>query len=356
LPDFLGKGLILGRLRGSEPVHPHKPSPEQEQCAGERPIHALAHNAPIAAKLWSPEQVKGTGDAEIARIAGVQRGYVIRAQLLAAGIGRGAIAHRLENGRLHERYRGVYLVGHTAPQPLGDETAAVLFLAGFGVLSDGSSSNIWGFYTSPDPGVTLTTVGRSCRSRPGLTIHRTETLDPRDIRLRAGLPVTAPARTLLDLAGELPIEQLERALAEARVQKLVTDDELRAAATRAPGRKGAGLIRRLLEAGPQFTRKGAERLMLRLLRAAQLPRPLTNIKLCGYNTDFFWRDQGLIVETDGYQFHSDRRAFERDRKRDQVHVAAGYRVIRVTWMQLQNEPFAVIARIAQALVVATRAA
>lgn len=305
--------------------------------------------------VWSPVAVRGRGDEAISRIASLQRGRVTRDQLLGAGLTRGAIRHRLKHGRLHERYPGVYVVGHDAAQPLGAETDAVLFLAGFGVLDHGSSSNIWGFYTPTDPGVTLTTVGRNIRSRPGLTIHRTETLDPRDIRLRAGLPVTAPARTLLDMAGELSIEQLERALAEARVQKLVTDEELRAAATRAPGRKGAGLIRRLLEAGPQFTRKGAERLMLRLLRAAQLPRPLTNIKLCGYNADFFWREQGLIVETDGYQFHSDRRAFERDRKRDQVHVAAGYRVIRVTWMQLQNEPFAVIARIAQALVVARAA-
>jgi very-short-patch-repair endonuclease len=301
--------------------------------------------------VWSQVAVRGRGDEEVGRIASLQRGRVTRDQLVAAGLTRGAIRHRVKHGRLHERHPSVYFVGHEAEQPLGAEMDAVLFLAGFGVLDHGSASKIWGFYTPPDPGVTLTTVGRNIRSRPGLTTHRAHTLDPRDIRLRAGLPVTAPARTILDLAGELPIEELERAITEARVQRLVTDDELRAAARRAPGKKGAAVLRRLLEAGPAYTRSKAERLMLRLLRAAQLPRPLTNIKLCGYNADFFWREQGLIVETDGYQFHSDRRAFERDRKRDQVHVAAGYRVIRVTWMQMQNEPFAVIARIAQALVV-----
>ena len=42
-------------------------------------------------------------------------------------------------------------------------------------------------------------------------------------------------------------------------------------------------------------------------------------------------------------------AFERDRKRDQRLVAAGFRVIRVTWRQLVGEPLALIARIAQAL-------
>jgi very-short-patch-repair endonuclease len=59
------------------------------------------------------------------------------------------------------------------------------------------------------------------------------------------------------------------------------------------------------------------------------------------------------VEVDGHAYHSSRVAFERDRRRDQRFVAAGYRVVRVTWRQLQNEPFAVIARVAQALVQGT---
>jgi very-short-patch-repair endonuclease len=56
-----------------------------------------------------------------------------------------------------------------------------------------------------------------------------------------------------------------------------------------------------------------------------------------------------VLEVDGHTFHGHRTAFERDRKRDQVLVAAGYRVIRVTYKQLLDEPLAVIARLAQAL-------
>ena len=56
-----------------------------------------------------------------------------------------------------------------------------------------------------------------------------------------------------------------------------------------------------------------------------------------------------MVEVDGYRFHSSRTAFERDRRRDADLSARGFRVIRITWRQLVDEPLAVIARVAQAL-------
>jgi very-short-patch-repair endonuclease len=65
--------------------------------------------------------------------------------------------------------------------------------------------------------------------------------------------------------------------------------------------------------------------------------------------DFVWRDKHLAVETDGYSFHSTRAAFERDRLRDAELTARGFRVIRITWRQLTEQPLAVVARIAGAL-------
>jgi very-short-patch-repair endonuclease len=94
--------------------------------------------------------------------------------------------------------------------------------------------------------------------------------------------------------------------------------------------------------------------MRALLRAAELPQPLANVPLLGYVADFLWPELKLIVETDGFDFHSSRSAFEHDRRRDQKLAAAGYTVIRVTRRQLEQEPYAVIARIAQAI--AARAA
>ncbi len=68
--------------------------------------------------------------------------------------------------------------------------------------------------------------------------------------------------------------------------------------------------------------------------------------------DFLWPEQGVVVETDGRQTHGTPVAFQRDRRRDQILVASGYRVARVTWTQIRDEPEAVVARIAQALVAA----
>ena len=89
--------------------------------------------------------------------------------------------------------------------------------------------------------------------------------------------------------------------------------------------------------------------MLRLVRDSGLPPPLTNKPMFQYVVDFFWPQHDLIVEVDGYRFHSSPRSFESDRRRDAILEAAGYRVMRVTWKQLEDEPVAVAVRLAQAL-------
>jgi very-short-patch-repair endonuclease len=276
---------------------------------------------------------------------------VSRAQLLAAGFSRRAIAHRIHLGRLSEQYRGVYLVGRPSIEPLGLETAAVLYFDGDAVLSHGTAAALWGITRQVPHDVHVTLVGRDCRPRPGLTVHRVATLDRSDLRQRKGLPVTSPARTVLDLAGELEIDDLESAVAEARVHRLLRPGELEAAMRRAPGRKGMARIRAMLEAehDPALTRSRAERLTLKLIREARLPEPIVNGRFLGIRPDLRWPREKLVVEFDGRQFHGHALAFERDRRRDQLLVAAGYRVMRLTWTQLVTEPLVVVARIAMAL-------
>ena len=172
------------------------------------------------------------------------------------------------------------------------------------------------------------------------------------VRRLNGIPLTLPARTLLDLAATETQRDLERALSEARVLKLVSDKQLLHAIERTPSRKGTKALRVLLDHGPAITRSEAERRLLKLIRDANLPQPLTNVRLHGHTVDFCWPQNRLIVEFDGFAFHGHRRAFERDRKRDRTLVAAGYRVIRITWRQLTDESLAVIASVAQALTAA----
>jgi len=89
--------------------------------------------------------------------------------------------------------------------------------------------------------------------------------------------------------------------------------------------------------------------VLELIRVARLPAPRTNARVQGHEVDLLWPAQRLIVEVDGHAFHHTRAAFERDRRRDAALIAAGHRVIRITWRRLTGEPKAVIAELAAAL-------
>ena len=85
------------------------------------------------------------------------------------------------------------------------------------------------------------------------------------------------------------------------------------------------------------------------MRSAGLPAPEVNVPVHGHQVDFLWRDQGLVVEVDGFQFHSTREAFERDRRRDAELQRAGLRVLRVTWRQVVAAPYATLANLVGAL-------
>ena len=304
----------------------------------------------LRGSICSFEQVRRKGAGEVARLAWLQHKVLHRQQLLAAGVGRGAIAHRLRTGRLHSLHCDVYLVGSERQEPFSRAMAAALHLRGDGVLSHLIAAAIWGVVDDIPDQIDVTLVGRNANRQPGVTIHRVATLDSAEVRWRHGLPVTSPARTILDLAAILPLIELEAALAEARHRKLVNDRQLEKAVARAPRHAGVARLRRLLESDQvSRTRSHYERRLLQMIRAAGLPSPVTNVKVEGHLVDMVWHDRRLIVEFDGFKFHGDRRAFETDRRRDQDLVAAGYRVIRITARQIENEPLAVLARLAAAL-------
>ncbi len=86
-----------------------------------------------------------------------------------------------------------------------------------------------------------------------------------------------------------------------------------------------------------------------MMHEAELPQPVVGARLNGFTVDFLWPDARLILEVDGHDTHGDRLAFEEDRRRDQIHAAAGYTVVRVTWRQLVEQRTAVLVRLAQAL-------
>jgi very-short-patch-repair endonuclease len=283
----------------------------------------------------------------IARLATAQKGPISRRQLERAGLGRSSVGRRAGKGELHRVFRGIYLPGHEALAPLARESAALLAIGADAVLSHESAALAWGIIEDYTGDVHVTVVGRKLHCRAGLRVHRTSARPP--IRRRHGLPVTSPAQTLLDLAA-VKSRHLEHALIEAHGARLVTADELAKAIKRAGRKPGTRVLRELIGANASgFTRSEAERRLRALLRAARLPEPRTNATILGFMVDCLWPAQRLVVEFDGYRFHGHRRAFEVDRRRDAALAAAGYVVIRITWLQLTREPYAVLATLAAAL-------
>lgn len=297
--------------------------------------------------------VTGTPDERIGAIAAAQRGRVARRQLLSAGISQSMISNRLSHGWLHQLYSGVYAVGHLAPVELGAETAALLAVGDHAVLSHDTAAALW--HVRPQVRaapihISVPSTSGSSR-RPGIRTHRTSTLLPRDIRIRDGLPVTSAARTLLDIAGGITLRELELALDEGLRSGVVTRAEIRDVLTRVPNRPGGRGLRALVDASrtTTVTRSQAEERFLALVRTAKLPDPAANVRLEGFTVDFLWRRERIVVEVDGYKYHGSRLRFEEDRVKGAVLSAAGFQVIRVTWRQMEDEPYAVVARLAQAL-------
>jgi Protein of unknown function (DUF559) len=283
-------------------------------------------------------------DAAIAAIAARQHGVIARIQLLRLGLGRRAIAHRIEQGRLHIVHRGVYAVGHARLTIQGRWMAAVLACGEGAVLSHRSAAMLWGIRRTERVLIEVTGP-RTGRSRPGIERHRAE-LPADEVTVHNGIPTTTVPRTLLDLAAVLPTRQLTRAVNEAEVRRLWDPLSLSAVVGRHPGRRGVQAIRGVLVSG-QVTRGELEKRFREFLTDAGVPLPETNahIQVDGlwYEVDCLWRSERVIVELDGRATHDTHAAFESDRARDRILQAAGFRVIRITWRQLHESPAAVAA-------------
>lgn len=244
-------------------------------------------------------------------------------------------------------HRGVYLLGHAALTPVGELLAAAFAGGTEALVSNSSAAYALGILPRPE-GPPSVTVPGSRRSREGLRFHQgsVATVDIGHVGL---VPLTSPIRTLVDLAAETDLRTLERALDEARIRRLVREEELQQAAAEYPGHHGLGPLGTLLarQAGPDFSRSEAERRLLGLVREAGLPGPRRNIRVAGWEVDFLWPAERLIVELDGYRFHAGRSAFERDRRKTAELEDAGYSVLRLSWRQVVEQQAWTVARIAE---------
>lgn len=249
----------------------------------------------------------------VATQAARQHGVITRAQLLEAGLKRGAVSRRLKAGHLRPLHRGVYVMGPLTP-PRAREMAAVLASGPGAVISHRSAAALWDLL--PERGdaapVDVTVSGGDRGRRPGIRTHRVIGLEADERAEMDGIPITAPGRTVIDLAGVVGSRELERAVARGARTGLVTRETLASLLRRHRGRPGTPALRALLasERTPALTRSEAEETFLSLIREARLPAPELNVVVAGHEVDFLWRSEGLAVEVDGFRFHSSRSMFE----------------------------------------------
>lgn len=276
----------------------------------------------------------------VAALAASQWGVVARRQLLDAHVSADRVKRHLADGRLVRMHRGVYAYGHTVLRPQAYALAAVLACGDGSVLAIRSAAGLWGVHRSSRMRHEVITPNAGGRGLRTVDVYR-YALAPQDRTVHDGIPITSVARTCLDLAPRITARQLDHALHRAEELELF---DLRAFddLVRRGGRgRGAAELKAALRRSrpePHFTRSELERMALRVVRHANLPTPNVNMRHHGFEVDFLWPDHGVVAEVDGYAFHKTRAAFEADRRRDATLTALGYRVLRFTWYQLEDDP------------------
>jgi hypothetical protein len=217
------------------------------------------------------------------------------------------------------------------------------------LLSHFSAATLYRYVEWDGRLIDVTVVGASRRRRPRLRVHRTAELDPRDHRIRDGIPLTSPARTILDLASMLPYAQLRRAVRQAQSVEKVTFRQLLDVIGRHPGRRGIRKLRAILATGPAPTRSELEDVVLDLILGGGFEHPEVNVPLeleaRRVLPDFRWPERRLIVEADGQTWHDNKLAREDDAERQALLERHGEHVIRVTWDQAIRHPAETLARI-----------
>ncbi|MEJ7892483.1 MAG: DUF559 domain-containing protein [Solirubrobacteraceae bacterium] len=243
----------------------------------------------------------------------------------------------------------MFAVGHLAPSRLGDWHAAVLACGEGSRLSHRCAATLMKIRDGVGPRIDVTIPTTSGRRRPGILIHH-GALPPYEVGTWSNIPVTSPARTMVDLAHELDEEDdIEWALRQLQYRRLFDRTALELANRRRPNRV---LTRFLNDLAPTASRLEVA-FMSRVVRRHNLPLPDLQAKPLGFKVDFLWPAAMLVVETDGSE-HDQPSMRATDAARDNLLGLAGYRVLRYRWSDVHRHHERTAGQILQALRVAPR--
>lgn len=278
-----------------------------------------------------------------------EHGVLARHELRACGLTDAMIELRVRDGRLHRVHRGVYAVGHPGLSSHGRLLAAVKACGEGAVLSHASAAMLFGLLPFDDRRPHVTVAHSARRAPAGVRVHRTRLLHPADVWRREGIPVTSPARLVLDLAASLGDVALRRLMSRAQSMQLTNHRLLAQQVDRAAGRAGRARFARVLADAPPPTRSELEDRLHELVLAAGFAPPDVNVALLvgGRRVipDLRWPEQRLCVEADGAAWHGNPQARRDDAERQALLEAAGERLLRVTWEQATARVAQTVARL-----------
>jgi predicted transcriptional regulator of viral defense system len=284
----------------------------------------------------------------IVSLAGAQHAVFAVYQVTELGFSARGVQHRAERSSLHRIHQGVYsLVPRELLTRKGHWMAAVLACGPGAVLSHRNAAALHQLRDNARAKIDVTVPSRSGRSRPGIDVHRAPNLEPADITIVDNIPCTSVARTLLDLADVIAQRPLERAFDESEIRQLFDLRAIEDQLARNPTRGASKSVRRLLEEhyiGSTPTESELEEAFYAFCRRYNLPKPEFQRWLdlgdggAPIRADFLWRRQRVIVETDSRKYHGTHQARERDPRRDQRALVAGWQPVRTTWRQVTRRP------------------
>ena len=280
-------------------------------------------------------------DVRVKRTAEAHDGLVAWRLLLEAGLCEEQASLAVRS--LRRAHDGVYLTGHARITDHQRRLAATL-TAPDSVLSHVSAGAEWGARPWAGSYEVVTRPGSGGPRRFGdLVVCRSTCLDG-DVTRRDGIPITTPARTIIDLAAHLAVRERDKAVREAIRLGVMTAADLSATIARHPHRRGtrglAELASRLGRLPLHRTRSDAEARALCVLDAAGLAPPHVNCRFEGEEADLAWPALRRIVEIDGPQFHQDP---SEDARKEAAWRAGGWTVARVPSGAVFDEPERLIA-------------
>jgi very-short-patch-repair endonuclease len=290
-------------------------------------------------------------------LASKQQGLVSREQLRRLGLSDNAISKALDRGWLRPVFHGVYCIGHEHLTVHARMLAATLACGEGSVVSHGTAAWLLGLRRWRPNEVDVIAPIEAGRKIPGIKRRFVPPPTGDEVWWRNGVPLTSAARTIVDCAGTFDAGEVGGMIEQAAVEGLldiVAIDRV----LDGPRRRGTKQLLRALAPWRRYRRgiklrSRMEAKLLPLLTEAALPIPQTNAKLrlAGkvYEVDFLWREQKLVVETDGGRFHDNPAAGARDSARNHALADAGYRLPRLGWEDLRDRPEQTLREIARLL-------